>query len=122
MKTPPKGLSRRNFFKWLSATGIGGAILGWQTNTALAQEKTSKGTAAQMKVPKRNFGNSGLQLPILSLGGIFDTGQNHVMMHQAVKGASPIGTPPHAITAGAARTVSVNISIGSLNIAIKFFW
>ena len=38
-----------------------------------------------MAVPVKPFGNTGMRLPILSLGGIFNTGQNHVMMHQAVK-------------------------------------
>ncbi len=85
MTTPQKVLTRRKFFKWLSATGLGGALLGWQNANAFGREKGSNKGAAQMRVPKRTFGNTGLRLPILSLGGIFNTGENHVMMHQAVK-------------------------------------
>ncbi len=80
-----KQFSRRRFFKWLGMTGIGSTLFGWRADHALSQTLAASDPSDPLKVPTRKFGRTGVQVPILSLGGIFDTGQNHVMMHQAVK-------------------------------------
>ena len=65
-----------------------GAIL---SNTPLnlppAQEpeETRKNTTATQEIPKKTFGKTGEQVPILSFGGIFDTRQNQLLLNQAVK-------------------------------------
>ena len=85
MKQSAKALSRRGFFKWLGMTGVSSALFGGRSDRAQGETLAKMDAPQTLRVPKRVFGRTGERLPILSLGGIFNTGQNHVMMHQAVK-------------------------------------
>jgi predicted aldo/keto reductase-like oxidoreductase len=89
-------LSRRQFVKTASIAGVGAALIGCSkeqepqetpktvTPTQEAEE-TPKSTTTVQEVPKRSFGKTGEQVPILSLGGIFDTRQNQLLLNQAIK-------------------------------------
>ena len=59
--------------------------IGMAGSSRTGTNRREKGSPQTLQVPKRTFGRTGVKLPILSLGGIFNIGQNHVMMHQAVK-------------------------------------
>ena len=77
MNTKESGINRRNFLKVLGTTGVGsmvGAII-----------RPANADAAAMKVSTRSFGRTGIQVPILSLGTMFDTGANQLLLRQAVK-------------------------------------
>lgn len=77
MSTKESGIQRRQFLKVLGAAGIGSmasSVLG-----SLPAE------AAPMTVGTRPFGRTGIQVPILSLGTMFDTGANQLLLRQAVK-------------------------------------
>ena len=80
-----KQFSRRRFFKYLGMTGIGSTLFGLRADHAQSRTLAKSDSSDPLKVPTRTFGRTGVKLPILSLGCIFDTRQNHVMMHQAVK-------------------------------------
>lgn len=78
---PSDGLSRRGFLKAAGLAGVGGTAAALGLNpSALAQE-----TAALQKVPTRLFGASKIPVSILSLGGMFDTGANHILLRQALR-------------------------------------
>ncbi len=72
------GISRRNFLKTAGAAGVGAVIGGPDTTVEAA------GMDA-VRVPTRPFGNTGQQVSVLSLGGMFDIRNNQLMLKQAVK-------------------------------------
>lgn len=77
MTTKESGIKRRQFLQVLGAAGVGsmvGAVIG-----------PTVADAAAMKVGTRPFGRTGIQVPILSLGTMFDTGANQLLLRQAVK-------------------------------------
>ena len=78
-------LSRRQFVKTTGAAGIGTALVGKE---ALAQDTqgSSRNTFTAQDMPKRAFGNTGVKVPILSLGGSGpDFRQNQLLLRQAVE-------------------------------------
>ena len=76
MTTRSSGWSRRDFLK---STGIAsaGSLLAPVGGLAEAADQSNK-------IPKRSFGKSGAQVPILSLGGTMDLSANQLMLRQAV--------------------------------------
>ena len=77
MTTEKSGIKRRQFLQVLGAAGIGsmaGAVIG-----------PTAADAAAMTVGTRSFGRTGIKVPILSLGTMFDTGANQLLLRQAVK-------------------------------------
>lgn len=80
MSIDDKKFSRRNFLKTAGAAGAGSilATLGTKFHAGAAD------TAEQLSVPKRPFGQSGVKVSILSLGGMFDIGSNQLLLKQAV--------------------------------------
>ena len=75
-------ISRRQFVKTAGVAGIGMALMGQK---ALAQDSPKKTFTAQ-DMPKRAYGKTGVQVPILALGGSGpDFRQNQLLLRQAVK-------------------------------------
>ncbi len=83
MSAKTNGLSRRDFFRVVGAGGAGCVL----TATGLAKEPTTPPATqpASMVVPKRAFGKTGVKVPILSLGGMFDIPKNQLMLKQAIQ-------------------------------------
>jgi predicted aldo/keto reductase-like oxidoreductase len=77
MTTEKSGIKRRQFLQVLGAAGIG-SMVGAVSGSTVAD-------AAAMKVGTRSFGRTGVRVPILSLGTMFDTGANQLLLRQAVK-------------------------------------
>ena len=77
MTTEESGIKRRKFLKVLGAAGVGSMVGAVIEPTAV--------DAAEMKVGTRSFGRTGVEVPILSLGTMFDTGANQLLLRQAVK-------------------------------------
>jgi predicted aldo/keto reductase-like oxidoreductase len=81
-----QNVSRRDFVKTLGVVGVGSMVGAGQ---ALAQSNAPSTTTAPMpikvvKVPTRPFGRTGVQVPILALGGIFDIESNQLVLKQAL--------------------------------------
>jgi predicted aldo/keto reductase-like oxidoreductase len=82
MKKERRSLSRREFLKKTGVLGLGSIVTplarisGYGVNPAIASE---------MSVPTRPFGRTGVNVSILSLGGMFDTIGNQLLLRQAVK-------------------------------------
>ncbi|MFO7667438.1 MAG: aldo/keto reductase [Desulfobacterales bacterium] len=76
-------LSRRDFLKTAGAAGIGSIFLPVDSLAKITgqfAQNTGEGL-----VPKRPFGKTGDNVPILGLGGMFDIPSNQLLMRQAVK-------------------------------------
>ena len=74
------GLTRRGFIKTL---GLGGmAATGVTVPKAMAAQEQSGDKAPS--VPRRKLGKTGVEVSILSLGGMFDTVNNQLLLRQAL--------------------------------------
>ena len=69
--------SRRDFLKTVGITGAG-SLLAPAAHLAEAADKT-------VQVPQRPFGQSGINVSILSLGGMFNIKSNQIMIKQAMR-------------------------------------
>jgi hypothetical protein len=76
MKKKISGCTRRDFFKTAGAAGVG---------SILAPVKQLSAASGKLEtIPTRPFGNTGEQVSILSLGGMFDIGSNQLMLRQSI--------------------------------------
>lgn len=74
-----EGLTRRSFMK---TVGLGGAaVTSLEVTRALAAPEQPETKAAS--VPIRKLGRTGVEVSILSLGGMFDTINNQLLLKQA---------------------------------------
>jgi len=69
--------SRREFLKTTGAVGLGLLAASAAPQSLCAQESG--------RVPTRPFGKTGVNVSILSMGGMFDIPNNQIMLRQAVK-------------------------------------
>jgi len=69
--------SRRDFFKTVAMTGAG-SLLAPAAKLASAADNN-------LRVPQRPFGASGIDVSILSLGGMFNIKSNQIMLKQAMR-------------------------------------
>jgi len=72
--------SRRAFLKTMAATGVGTVLSG----SNLALSNTADDQKNQV-VPQRQFGQTGIQVSSLALGGILDFNTNQLLLNQALK-------------------------------------
>jgi len=71
--------SRRDFLKTAGVAGAGAVIAPHLTKS------NAFGENKNMAVPTRPFGKTGISVPILSLGGMFDTLANQIILKLAIK-------------------------------------
>jgi predicted aldo/keto reductase-like oxidoreductase len=81
MSDRKKNLSRRDFLRAAGAAGIGSLVAG----TGSLAGELAKRTTEHPVVPTRPFGKTGVDVSILSLGGIFDITSNQLVVHQALE-------------------------------------
>jgi predicted aldo/keto reductase-like oxidoreductase len=86
MASHSKGWSRRDFFKISGAAGMGALL----SPLSAGARPGSRGidallSADEARMPTRTFGRSGIQVPVLALGGMFDTGANQLILKQALR-------------------------------------
>jgi predicted aldo/keto reductase-like oxidoreductase len=82
-KKENKGLTRRDFMKTVGLAGLAAAASG--VPGALAAPAPSDRAAQTGAMPKRKLGKTGVEVPILALGGMFDTINNQLLLKQARK-------------------------------------
>jgi predicted aldo/keto reductase-like oxidoreductase len=86
MKKEPKGCTRRDFFKATGAAGVGALLSPVAAGAAIGDKGADRLLAStEAKVPTRPFGKTGMDVSILSLGGMFDINANQLMLKQALK-------------------------------------
>jgi uncharacterized protein len=76
----PKGVTRRGFIKSLGLGGLATTSLG--IPRALGAMDATNDKAAS--VPRRKLGKTGVEVSILSLGGMIDTVNNQLLLRQAL--------------------------------------
>lgn len=79
-----KELSRRSFLKTAGAVGAGSVL---SVTGALAQgtQEPPEKKPDAVRIPTRPFGKTGVDVSILSLGGMFDIPSNQLLLKQALK-------------------------------------
>ena len=91
MYSDKRSLSRRNFLKGVGAAGVGsvlaasGKLFGVEPASTPASQTKPAGADQATAMPRRPFGKTGVNVPILALGGIFDTAGNQLVLRQAIK-------------------------------------
>jgi len=105
MSASDSNCSRREFLKAVTVVGAGAMIgdvaLGQSAATAPA---TSTAPAAMGRMPTRVFGKSGVKVPILTVGGIFDILNNQVVLHQALRWGVTYWDTANSYTGGKSET------------------
>jgi predicted aldo/keto reductase-like oxidoreductase len=84
MTNENKNCSRRDFLKTAGAVGVG-SMLAPVGNQVQAATRTAQSQTPSGVVPTRPFGKTGVNVSILSLGGMFDIPNNQLLMKQAVR-------------------------------------
>jgi len=79
-RTAGSALSRRGFIRGASAAGLASLLA-----PALARGKESAGAGPETDLPKRKFGRTGLELPVLAFGASIDLTQNQLILKQCLK-------------------------------------
>lgn len=82
--TDHKDLTRRDFIRLSGALGTG-SLLSATGVMAQPPQGAPASTSEVSVVPTRPFGKTGVQVSILSLGGMFDIPSNQLLMRQALK-------------------------------------
>ena len=81
MSDRKKDLSRRDFLRAAGAAGIGSLLAPTGSFAAELAERTAKHPV----VPTRPFGKTGVDVSVLSSGGIFDITSIQLVLHQALE-------------------------------------
>ncbi len=77
-------LSRRAWLKGVGAVGLGSLLLSGGTGAGGAVAAVEGESGGQETVPTRPFGKTGVDVSILSLGGMFDIPSNQLVLKQAL--------------------------------------
>ncbi|HBD08069.1 MAG TPA: aldo/keto reductase [Syntrophobacteraceae bacterium] len=80
----PRSFTRREFFKWAGTVG-GGSLLAATGAMAQGTGGAAAGSPGALQVATRAFGKSGVQVSMLSLGGMFDITSNQLLLKQALQ-------------------------------------
>jgi hypothetical protein len=83
MSGKERGFSRRDFLRTAGAAGIG-SLLTTRGSLAGKPGQFAKKKSEHSLVPMRPFGKTGVDVSILSLGGIFDITSNQLVLRQAL--------------------------------------
>ena len=84
MTQKDKNFSRRDFLKITGAAGAG-SIVASMGKLANASDKSETKSSKPVLVPTRPFGNTGVNVPMLGLGGSQDLMSKQLLLRQAVK-------------------------------------
>lgn len=79
-------IGRRDFFKTVGAAGIGSMLASTNASAAEGQVSAAEEPKSEFpQVPKRKLGKTGIKVPCLALGTIFDVMENQTVLRNAVK-------------------------------------
>ena len=99
MNDKPHHISRRSFIKSAGAAGLGSALA-----PLVMQHRAQAATPAEAAditgLPTRPFGKTGINVPILSLGGMFDIPSNQTMLKQAIRWGVTYWDTAHVYSGG----------------------
>ena len=87
MKEKQNKIDRRNFLKTMGAAGVG-SVLASAISKAGAAEPNAPAKAQQSEfpqVPTQKLGKTGVEVPVLSFGAMFNIVENQVILHNTLK-------------------------------------
>ena len=99
MRKKDKPISRRSFIKAAGAAGVG-SVLAPLAGPNRAHAAAPPQAAENTGIPTRPFGRSGIQVPILSLGGMFDIPSNQTLLKQAIRWGVAYWDTAHVYSGG----------------------
>jgi hypothetical protein len=112
--------SRRDFLKTAGAVGLG-SMLSPIDNMIQAKELHAANDSQQNLVPTRPFGKTGVNVSILSLGGVLGM-SDLIVFRQAMKMGVTYWDTADSYGRGKNERQSVNILLNSLTTEKKCFW
>jgi predicted aldo/keto reductase-like oxidoreductase len=99
MKEKTTNISRRSFIKSAGVAGLSSALAPL-VGRGTTQAATPVHAAEITGVPTRPFGRSGMHVPILSLGGMFDIPSNQTLLKQAIRWGVTYWDTAHVYSGG----------------------
>jgi len=81
MKEKQNTIGRRNFLKSVGAAGLGSVL----ASTGAIAGQNESNAAEKTLMPKRKLGKTGLNVPCLSLGTMFDLVDNQIILRSTLK-------------------------------------
>ena len=87
MKEKQNKIDRRNFLKTIGTAGVG-SVLASAISKAGTAEPNAPAKAQQSEfpqVPTRKLGKTGVEVPVLSFGAMFNIVENQVILHNTLK-------------------------------------
>jgi predicted aldo/keto reductase-like oxidoreductase len=103
MQDNHNGISRRSFIKSAGVAGLGTALAPLVGQGHAAASATAA-AADPTGVSTRPFGRSGIDVSILSLGGMFDIPSNQTMLKQAIRWGVTYWDTAHVYSGGRSET------------------
>lgn len=89
MGTQENPINRRNFLKGIGAVGVGSVFSPDSTKAKQNEKKTIDPNAVKKeekpKIPLRKFGKTGIKVPILSLGMMFNAVEKQIVLRKAIQ-------------------------------------
>jgi aryl-alcohol dehydrogenase-like predicted oxidoreductase len=86
MASHSKGWSRRDFFKISGTVGMGALLSPLAAGARTGSRHSGPLLRSdEARMPTRTYGRTGIQVPVLALGGMFDTGANLMVLKQALR-------------------------------------
>jgi predicted aldo/keto reductase-like oxidoreductase len=87
MEEKQNKINRRNFFKTMAAAGLGSVFASAEAIAARKKPNTAAKTqkTTYPQVPRRKLGKTGVEVPCLSLGAMYDLIENQVMLRKALQ-------------------------------------
>jgi len=86
MSNRERRLTRREWLKGIGVTGLGSLLLSTKVMAGTNEDwLASAENGGNQTVPNRPFGKTGVDVSMLSLGGMFDIASNQLILKQALK-------------------------------------
>jgi len=87
MKEKQNKIDRRNFLKTIGAAGLGSAITSAQVKAGLNEPNDSEKTQEPEfpHVPRRKLGKTGIDVPALAFGAMFDILENQIILRKTLE-------------------------------------